>query len=313
MKETIAILMASYNGERYIKDQIESIINQNFSDWHLFISDDGSIDNTLRLEKSYQEKFPQKITIVENKTNKHGSKYNFFNLLNIVLREKYNYFMFSDQDDVWKKNKVSDTFKLMKQAKNNTSVPILVHTDLEVVDENLKTLGNSFIKYRALDPKCKDINHLLIQNNVTGCTMMVNRPLLVKALQVENIDEIAMHDWWFALIASIYGKIYFLNESTIKYRQHSENVVGATNVNSLGFIIKRVVGKDHVKETINMSIRQAQKLLDDYTDIPQNMKKVIVGFSKINNLNKLNRQYYVIKNKILKQGTIQKIGEMIFI
>lgn len=105
MEDKIAILMASYNGERYIKEQIESIINQDFSNWHLFISDDGSTDNTLSLEKSYQKKFPQKITVIENKTNKHGSKYNFFNLVNIVLSEKYNYFMFSDQDDVWKKIK----------------------------------------------------------------------------------------------------------------------------------------------------------------------------------------------------------------
>lgn len=313
MKDTIAILMASYNGERYIKEQIESIINQDFSDWHLFISDDGSTDNTLSLEKSYQEKFPQKITVVENMTNKHGSKYNFFNLVNIVLNEKYNYFMFSDQDDVWKKNKVSDTFNLMKQAKNNTSVPILVHTDLEVVDENLNTLGNSFIKYRALDPRYKDINHLLIQNNVTGCTMMVNRPLLVKALQFEDIDKIAMHDWWFALVASIYGKIYFLNESTIKYRQHGGNVVGATNVNSLAFIIKRVVGKDHVKDTITMSIRQAQQLLISYNDISQEKKELISRFVDIKRLNKLERIKFVIKSKILKQGIIQICGELLFV
>lgn len=313
MKDTIAILMASYNGERYIKEQIESIINQDFSDWHLFISDDGSTDNTLSLEKSYQEKFPQKITVVENMTNKHGSKYNFFNLVNIVLNEKYNYFMFSDQDDVWKKNKVSDTFNLMKQAKNNTSVPILVHTDLEVVDENLNTLGNSFIKYRALDPRYKDINHLLIQNNVTGCTMMVNRPLLVKALQFEDIDKIAMHDWWFALVASIYGEIYFLNESTIKYRQHGGNVVGATNVNSLAFIIKRVIGKDHVKDTITMSIRQAQQLLISYNDISQEKKELISRFVDIKRLNKLERIKFVIKSKILKQGIIQICGELLFV
>lgn len=313
MKDTIAILMASYNGERYIKEQIESIINQDFSDWHLFISDDGSTDNTLSLEKSYQEKFPQKITVVENMTNKHGSKYNFFNLVNIVLNEKYNYFMFSDQDDVWKKNKVSDTFNLMKQAKNNTSVPILVHTDLEVVDENLNTLGNSFIKYRALDPRYKDINHLLIQNNVTGCTMMVNRPLLVKALQFEDIDKIAMHDWWFALVASIYGEIYFLNESTIKYRQHGGNVVGATNVNSLAFIIKRVVGKDHVKDTITMSIRQAQQLLISYNDISQEKKELISRFVDVKRLNKLERIKFVIKSKILKQGIIQICGELLFV
>lgn len=313
MKDTIAILMASYNGERYIKEQIESIINQDFSDWHLFISDDGSTDNTLSLEKSYQEKFPQKITVVENMTKKHGSKYNFFNLVNIVLNEKYNYFMFSDQDDVWKKNKVSDTFNLMKQAKNNTSVPILVHTDLEVVDENLNTLGNSFIKYRALDPRYKDINHLLIQNNVTGCTMMVNRPLLVKALQFEDIDKIAMHDWWFALVASIYGEIYFLNESTIKYRQHGGNVVGATNVNSLAFIIKRVVGKDHVKDTITMSIRQAQQLLISYNDISQEKKELISRFVDIKRLNKLERIKFVIKSKILKQGIIQICGELLFV
>lgn len=74
MNNTIAILMASYNGERYIKEQIESIINQRFNDWHLFISDDGSTDDTLEIEKSYQRRFPQKITIVENKTSQHGSK-----------------------------------------------------------------------------------------------------------------------------------------------------------------------------------------------------------------------------------------------
>lgn len=313
MNNTIAILMASYNGERYIKEQIESIINQRFNDWHLFISDDGSTDDTLEIEKSYQRRFPQKITIVENKTNQHGSKYNFFNLSKVAFNENYNYFMFCDQDDVWKENKVADTFKVMKQVEKNKDTPILIHTDLEVVDGDLKTLGDSFVKYRALDTNCKDINHLLIQNNVTGCTMMINRSLLGKALQVKNIDKVAMHDWWFALVAAIYGKIYFLNESTIKYRQHGGNVVGATNVNSLAFIIKRIAGKSHVKETINMSIRQAQQLLDSYADLPQEKRKLIYRFSCLMKYNKLKRINFVIRNGILKQGIVQICGELLFI
>lgn len=313
MKKKIAVLLASYNGEDYIEEQILSVLNQTDNNWHLVIRDDGSTDKTLQIEKRIAKKYPEFITVLENKTNIHGPKSNFLELTRYALKEKYEYIMFCDQDDFWKKDKIKHTFELMCKNEINKQVPVLVHTDLEVVDEKLNTLGKSFFQYRALNSKVKDINHLLVQNNVTGCTMMVNRSLVLKAFKNENLEKMAMHDWWFTLVASVYGKIAFLNESTIKYRQHGGNVVGATKVNTPAFIWKRLMGKAHVKDTLMMAVDQAKLFLDTYNDIPKNKKRIIEEFSTIYNKSKINRIKVVVNNKILKQGKIQIIGELIFI
>lgn len=313
MQDKIAIVLASYNGEKYISDQINSIINQSYPDWHLFIRDDASSDSTLELEKEFVNKYPERITVYSNQTVYHGPKHNFFYLSKIALNRGYKYIMFCDQDDVWKKDKVKSTYLKMKNIEKNANIPTLVHSDLEVVDENLNVLGTSFMNYRALDPTTKDLNHLLIQNNVTGCTMMVNHALLEKALQFKNMDLVAMHDWWFALIACIYGDIGFLEKSTICYRQHGGNVVGATKVNSLQFIITRLTGSAHVRETLHLAVNQARLLIDTYSDIPQDKEVLLKAFSNIYKHNKFYRMNFIRKNNVLKQGKIQVIGEYIFI
>lgn len=313
MQDKIAIVLASYNGEKYINDQINSILNQSYDNWHLFIRDDSSSDNTLKLEKIMESKYPQKITIYSNQTKCHGPKHNFFTLSKIALDKEYKYIMFCDQDDVWKNDKVESTYLKMKNVENDIEIPTLIHSDLEVVDENLNVLGNSFMEYRALDPSIKDLNHLLIQNNVTGCTMMVNQALLKKALQFKDINSVAMHDWWFALIACIYGNIDFLDKSTICYRQHGGNVVGATKVNSPQFIIKRLTGSAHVRETLHLAVDQAKLLMDTYPDIPKDKKILLKAFSNIYSHNKIYRMNFIRKNNILKQGKVQIIGEYIFI
>lgn len=223
--------------------------------------------------------------------------------------------MCCDQDDFWKNDKVKVTLsRMLDEESKNGDVPILVHTDLEVVDQDLKKLGDSFIEYRALDPDMKSIEKLLVQNNVTGCTMMLNRPLLIKAVKDMDVERIAMHDWWFALIASIFGKISFVNKATIKYRQHGGNVVGATKVNSIGFIWKRLTGSAHVKETLNMSVEQAKLILEHYSDeIDEQTKKPVYALADIHNHNKFVRVNIVMKHKILKQGKVQIIGELMFI
>lgn len=313
MQDKIAIVLASYNGEKYINDQINSILRQSYDNWHLFIRDDASSDNTLKLEKHMAAKYPEKITVYSNQTELHGPKHNFFALSKIALDQNYKYIMFCDQDDVWKNDKVESTYLKMKTEERDTKIPILVHSDLEVVDENLNILGKSFIKYRALDPSIKDLNHLLIQNNVTGCTMMVNHALLEKALQFKNMDLVAMHDWWFALIACIYGNIFFLEKATICYRQHGGNVVGATKVNSPQFIIKRLTGSAHVRETLHLAVDQAKLLINTYSDIPKDKKMLLKKFSNLYSHNKFYRINFVRKNNILKQGKVQIIGEYIFI
>ena len=154
MSQQVAILLASYNGEQFIRAQIDSILSQSCNDWHLFIRDDDSTDSTFAIEQEYANRYPQQITIVNAPSAKHSSKHNFWTLSQYVLdKTDSEYVMFCDQDDVWTQSKVEDTLRAMKSAEQRfQDRRILVHTDLEVVDKDLNVLGDSFIKYRALDP-----------------------------------------------------------------------------------------------------------------------------------------------------------------
>lgn len=201
-------------------------------------------DRTFEIEQEFEKNYPDKIKVMRRTEGKGGSKENFWALCQEAVKMDADYFMFCDQDDVWNPDKIEITLKRMQKVeKKNPKKPVLVHTDLEVVDQNLNSLGASFVRYRALDAKITAINRLLVQNNVTGCTMMINRPLLEKALKLSNISAIAMHDWWFSLVASLFGEISFIDQATIKYRQHGDNVVGATKVNTPSFILQRLRGK----------------------------------------------------------------------
>lgn len=311
---TVAICMATYNGAMYVKEQIESIEQQSYTNWILFIRDDNSTDDTGYIIKEKAKKNPEKIMVIEDDHLQGGSsKKNFAEILKWVSHNyDFNYFMFSDQDDYWLPQKVELSLNKVKKVEETYDGPVLIHTDLKVVDKNLNVIGESFIKYRALDPTTKDINHLLVQNNITGCTMCWNKKLN-DILDISD-DRVAMHDWWMALAATCFGKIEFIKEPTILYRQHGNNVVGATNVNSLSFIIKRLMGNAHVRETLNMSMVQARAFESYYRDeLSKNQQTLVKEFSNLETKSKIEKIKTVLKRGYLKQGLVQIIGEIMFI
>lgn len=313
-KDTVAICMATYNGEKFVKIQIESILKQSFKDWVLFIRDDHSTDATGGIIREFSEKYSDRMVVIEDEKLEGGSsKKNFAAILGWVTEHyDFNYFMFADQDDYWLANKVSVCMERMKAAEQRKKGPVLVHTDLKVVNQDLKLLGNSFFEYRALNPHVTDISHLLVQNNITGCTMFWNKELN-QLLNLQN-DAVAMHDWWITLAASCFGRIECIEEPTILYRQHTGNVVGATKVNTVSFIIKRLTGSAHVKETLKLSVVQAAAFLKCYKSMLTREQVNIIGrFSRLMNHNKLIRVFTIFKGKYLKQGIIQIIGEIMFI
>lgn len=310
-KANIVILMATFNGDRYLKEQINSILRQTYSDWYLVIRDDGSTDNTVNILNSYKNAYPDKISVIVNKSNKHGAKENFFFLSRIALKKQYKYIMYSDQDDIWKIDKIDITLRKLKEIEKDKNIPVLVHTDLEVVDNNLNVIAPSFIKYSKLDNN-DSFSHLLIQNNITGCTMLINRALLLKSLSIKNNKKIIMHDWWFALIASVFGKVVFLSKPTILYRQHGDNVVGAKKIN-LYSMSKKIFKLSDNKRSILQTIDQASVLSDNYTDLPLKKEKVIRGYSQIKSKNKIERIYFVRHNDVLKNDLVRRLGEYVFI
>lgn len=216
----IDILMATYNGEKYIEEQINSILNQSYKDINLIISDDGSKDKTREILTKLASK-DKRIQVYFQEKNM-GVISNFEFLLGKVTTE---YFMFADQDDYWKNFKVEKTLKKMIETDSD-----LVYTDLEVVDENLNTTHSSYWELKGLKNKIKKYNNfqaLYLNNFITGCTMMVKSSYINKFLPLPKESKYMLHDYWIALIVAQTGKINYVEETTIKYRQHGNNSVGS--------------------------------------------------------------------------------------
>lgn len=216
----IAILMSTYNGEKYLAEQIDSIINQSYQDWTLFIRDDGSTDNTNVIIDSYTKKVP-KIKRIASEESNLGPAKSFMKMLQLVDAE---YYMFSDQDDFWLSDKIERSLKKMMENEQNKEVPVLVHTDLLVVDQDLNLLNRSFWgKNLTSDVVNK---YMPITNFVTGCTMFFNKAARNCSINFVG-DKLIMHDHWVALCAWAHqGVIFSMAEPTIKYRQHGRNVLG---------------------------------------------------------------------------------------
>ena len=204
----VAVLMASYNGEKFIKEQIDSILNQTYKNIDIYISDDNSTDNTIKIIQECA-KNNCNINYIQNNCEKHGAKNNFSNIFDKV--NGYDYYMFCDQDDFWYENKVERVIEEAKKLEKDEKF-ILIYNDLSITNSKLEIKEKSLIsnenKYL---PKSKVFNHFLVQAYFPGCAMTFNDKLKKKVKSIANCAE--MHDWWVALIATYYGNVFFLNET----------------------------------------------------------------------------------------------------
>lgn len=218
--EKVDILLATYNGEKYVREQIDSILNQTYKEFRLLISDDCSTDNTPSILEEYKNK-DNRIEIYLQKDNL-GVVKNFEFLLNKVQSK---YYMFSDQDDIWKETKIEKSVNKIQEQDYD-----LVYSDLEIVDENLIVTNKSYWKEKGIYGKIKNYNNfesLYLNNFVTGCTIISKKELINKFMPLPNNSKYVLHDYWISLILSQNGKIAYIEEPLIKYRQHKNNKVGS--------------------------------------------------------------------------------------
>ena len=201
----ISVAMATYNGEKYIKEQIESILVCLGNEDELIISDDESTDSTLNIIKSFNDK---RIHLINGP--KKGIKQNFANAIENTSGE---YIFLADQDDIWNENKVKDVVKCFEKEK----CTLVVH-DAEIVDEKLNVIKDSYYKYRNSG---KGIIKNIYKNTYIGCCMAFSKEIKKYILPIPN--DIEMHDQWIGVLNDKYGKTYFLEEKLIKYRRHSLN------------------------------------------------------------------------------------------
>ena len=304
----IDILLALYNGEKFLSEQIDSILAQTFEDWRLIICDDGSKDNSYKIASEYAARFPEKIKVYKNDVPSGSAQANFMGMLKYAEAD---YIMFSDQDDVWLPEKVEKTFERMKSTEVNDK-PILVHSELLIADENMNIIHNSFTRYQGLNPEYKSLNRLMVQNNVTGCTVMINRKLLEIVRNVPA-EKMLMHDWWFALAAAAFGKISFIEEPLIRYRQHGGNQLGAVNNRSIKGIFRIINERTKTQKRISITYTQAENFYEYYkATLSKQSLECIEKYLTIPSKNKLIRMYMLIKGGHLKQDLIPAVGQLIF-
>lgn len=310
----VDILMAVYNGEKYLKAQLESIEKQTYKQWHLIIRDDASSDRSVEIAEAFSKKFePGKVVVLKNETASGCSKNNFMRLIHDSDAE---YIMFSDQDDIWLENKAELTLKAMKRAEKTygTEVPVLVHSDLCVVDEQLNVLSESFFDYQKL-PKQTSLAQLMLQNSVTGCTVMINRRLREYLKMADCTEEIVMHDYFAALIAAVFGKIIFIKRPLILYRQHGNNVVGASKVSSFAYIKQRALaGKKQFRQRMEDTMVQTAYFNRVYDSllVHNPYKCLLLGYAALVKANKKERIKFYVRNRALKYGIIRKIMQIIW-
>lgn len=307
----VTVLLATYNGEKYLEEQLNSLIEQTYTDFRIVIRDDGSSDNTNEIISRYSSVFPDKIIVCPCTEPTRSAAGNFFKLI-----EMYddNYIMLCDQDDRWLPDKIEKTLSAMQAAeeKYGADTPILVHTDLFVADEKLRVTANSFIKYQGLSSDNTSLNRLLMQNSVTGCTTMFNRALKEKLFILPKVT--AMHDWWLALIASAFGEIEFLNEPTILYRQHGNNEVGAKDYRSVSFLMGKLKNLKKAKETYKIISLQAEFLLKNYAELLDiKQKKLLEAVATLPQKSKIEKIKTIKKHRLYKNTALRNLVQFIFI
>lgn len=301
----IDILMASYNSEKYIESQINSILSQTYNDYHIYINDDISTDNTLNILQNYKKQYNNIFSISQN-IKKQGIKDNFSSLMD---KSNADYIMFSDHDDVWFDNKIEITYKEMTalEKKYSATTPLLVFTDKTVTDSSLNVINQSHNKSEKLNTKNISFNRLLMGNVVSGCTIMMNKAL--KEICGHINKNAIMHDYWIALTAAAFGHISYIDKPTMYYRQHDNNTFGAKSY-SIKFALKKLKeGRKNMQQAVFQNIMQAESFLNQYENLlNSNQKKILKEFISLKNKRNIYFINSVIKNEFYKSGFIRNAG-----
>ena len=305
--------MCTYNGEMYIREQLQSIIDNTVKNWKLYVFDDQSYDNTIKIIQEFQNKYPDKIFIKINQTKK-GAITNFLSSIyeiGMVMNDE-DFIMLCDQDDIWYQNKIKITLASMKKMVRlyGNEKPLLVCSDVTVVDNNLNIIHNSFRQMNHYNVSKLDFPHLMMENKVQGCTTMFNKSMAVLLDRLPS--KATMYDGWLALIASVFGKIQYLEVQTMMYRQHTDNVQGSIAYKD--DVKNKLFHLDRQKQIVMNTTGQIKEFLQIYgAKIPLKDRKAGKAFATLSQQNFILRRYHIMRYHMWKSGILRNIGILILI
>ena len=310
----IDIVLATYNGAAYLDDQIESIFAQSHQQWRLLVRDDGSSDNTGEILTRYRDRDPDRIILLNDGDGNLGYVQNFSRLLE---SSDGDYVALCDQDDVWLPDKLALSLEKMQdlETRHGIHMPILVFSDLKVVDEALEPIGDSFWDLQYIDPdRAKFFSRILLQNVVTGCTALLNRPLTDLAVPIP--EEATVHDWWIALVAAAFGVIEPVRVATVLYRQHGQNSLGVRafrvgNFHRLALeFLRNYRRRRHI---ILERFDQADAFARHFgNEMSAEERCLLERIATLPDMNLLKRSRYAIQDKVLPRGFARALFFLLF-
>lgn len=307
-RPTVDILLATWNGEPFLAQQLESLLSQTFVDWRLILRDDNSTDGTQTIISDYAVKLGARLSVVENSEGNLGAKENFSALMGKVTAP---YAMYCDQDDVWLPSKIEHYLAGIHELelKYGRDTPLLLFGDLTATDDSLNVIAPSLWKYKNVNPTRETkLSRLLLRNIVTGCACIMNQSLVQLAKPIPN--EARMHDAWVALVAASCGRLAWLNEPLVLYRQHGRNVVGMRTWPKLLWQLIREPLDQWMdqKRFLHSSQIQARALYATHSSLMSEADRELVSvFANLSGAGPLRKRCQLIMHGILYEGVARNL------
>ncbi len=320
---TVDVLLATFNGAKFLPEQLQSLDTQSFDDWRLIVRDDGSTDGSLDLVRDWAARSRRDLVVVEDSDVRIGPAKSFARLLE---NSNSPYFAFCDQDDVWHPRKIERLLLEMRKLESDftKASPLLTHCDLCVVKADLSPSGQKFWKQSAIknvsinssDADHQARNSLFLQNIVTGCATLGNAELRRRAVPFP--DGVYMHDWWLAMIAAHFGGLQGIPDALVDYRQHGSNSVGAHNWGPLHifrrFISNPVSHARRVRDVIAGLQEQAQRFVDQFgADLATSDARALREFSLLRQHNLITRKTFMMRLSAYPQSRVRGLILLLFI
>ena len=307
----VQVLLACYHGGPYLSRQLATLRGQDDPCFSVLMQDDGSSDDTASLLREVAGEDGRFHLAGEN--GRHlGAVGNFWSLLRQSDGELI---ALCDQDDEWAPSRLSRCREALERAEAlyGADTPLLVHSDCRLIDGDGALLAESFFRRQGWDPDATTLPRLLVQNNVTGCTLMMNAPLRRQALQHGDPGRMYMHDWFLALTAAAFGRIVFIPEPLVSYRQHGSNVMGASAAGQVRRGVRALSQWEKGKARIALTYDHTRAFREACGDaLPDVARRCIDGYLATQPMGKLRRVLAVRRGGYTMQSPVTRAGQLLF-
>ena len=305
------VLLAAFNGSAFLPALLDSLRSQSDPDFSVMMQDDGSTDETASLLKEAAARDGRFFFGAEQ--GRHlGAAGNF---LSLIRQADADYCMLCDQDDIWEPEKVA----VLKQAmldlekQYGGGTPLLVHSDCSLAGPSGEELCASFFRHQGWDPAAVTLPRLLVQNNVTGCTLIMNRPLRDLVAANGRAKDLYMHDWFIALTAASFGRIAFVDRPLTRYRQHGDNVMGASSRSLMARGLSALRNRKGAKRRVLLTYTHTRVFRKLYGDrLPAEARDVVDGYLSTEHMRKLPRVLAVRRMGCVMQSPVTRMGQLFF-